>query len=112
MAKKRKKYTKKQAQFWAYIIVLVLGWFMQQNGKPVNEQAQMPTQAALQDVSVASVYDGDTFKINLNCVLTKSGRYNEKKSDDDIADSILLYASNFDKYCNKKRGNFGGKGDK
>lgn len=54
------------------------------------------------------------FDIDLNCVLTKSGRYNEKKSDDDIADSILLYASNFDKYCNKQRqkGKFGGKGDK
>lgn len=69
MAKKRRKYTKKQAKFWAYIIVAVLGWFMQQNGKPVSDQAPMPTQSSLQNVSVASVYDGDTFKINLNCSL-------------------------------------------
>lgn len=54
----------------------------------------------------------ELFGLDLKCVLTKSGKYNEKKSDDDIADSILLYASMFDKYCNRKRGKFGGKGDK
>ena len=69
MAKKRKKYTKKQAQFWVYIIVGVLGFLMQQNGKPVDKQADLPSGDTLKNVSVASVYDGDTFKINLNCSL-------------------------------------------
>ena len=54
----------------------------------------------------------EIFGINLNYVVTKSGKYNDKKSDDDIADSILLYASTIKKYCNKKRGNFGRKEDK
>ena len=66
---KRKKYTKKQAKFWAYLIVAVLAGLMQQNGKPVDKQADLPSAEVLQNVSVASVYDGDTFKINLNCSL-------------------------------------------
>jgi len=40
----------------------------------------------------------ELFGLNLNCVLTKSGNYNGNKSDDDIADSILIYASTRDKY--------------
>lgn len=65
------------------------------------------------NLKVASInLANELFNADLKCVLTKTGRYNEKKSDDDIADSILLYASNFDKYCNRKRGKFGRKGDK
>lgn len=69
MAKKRKKYTKKQAKFWASVIVAVIAALMQQNGKPVDTQADMPSAETLKNVSIASVYDGDTFKINLNCSL-------------------------------------------
>lgn len=69
MAKKRKKYTKKQAKFWASVIVAVIATLMQQNGKPVDTQADMPSAETLKNVSIASVYDGDTFKINLNCSL-------------------------------------------
>lgn len=43
----------------------------------------------------------ELFGINLNCVMTKGGNYNSDKSDDDISDSILLYASTRDKYKNK-----------
>lgn len=53
----------------------------------------------------------EIFKLDLKCVFTKSGKYNEKKSDDDISDSILLYASTRKKYCNRKRGIFGRKED-
>ncbi|MBQ7908810.1 MAG: thermonuclease family protein [Elusimicrobiaceae bacterium] len=66
---KRRKYTKKQAKFWISVIAAVIAAVMQQNGKPVDTQADLPTEATLQNVSVASVYDGDTFKINLNCSL-------------------------------------------
>ena len=69
MAKKRKKYTKKQVKFWASVIVAVIAAFMQQNGKPIDNQTEIPTAETLQNVSIASVYDGDTFKINLNCSL-------------------------------------------
>lgn len=69
MAKKRKKYTKKQAKFWVSVIVAVIAALMQQNGKPVDTQADMPSAETLKNVSIASVYDGDTFKINLNCSL-------------------------------------------
>ena len=46
---------------------MIILYFVQQQGKPVNENA--PTPATFDNVSVASVYDGDTFKINLNCSL-------------------------------------------
>lgn len=61
------KYSKRQIKFWASIIVAVILYFMQQQGKPVDENA--PTPASFENVSIASVYDGDTFKINLNCSL-------------------------------------------
>lgn len=38
------------------------------------------------------------FGLELNCVITPKGNYNAKKSDDDISDSILIYASTRDKY--------------
>jgi hypothetical protein len=45
----------------------------------------------------------ELFELNLNCIYTKSGNYNGSKSDDDISDSILIYASTRDKYkINKK----------
>lgn len=40
----------------------------------------------------------EMFGLNLACVFTKSGKYNEAKSDDDISDSVLIYASTRDKY--------------
>lgn len=57
----------KQVKFWASLIVGIIAGIMQQTGKPVSQD--MPDEAALQNVSIASVYDGDTFKINLNCSL-------------------------------------------
>lgn len=44
----------------------------------------------------------DLFNLDLKICYTKSGKYNGDKSDDDIADSILLYASNIHKYCKTK----------
>jgi len=43
------------------------------------------------------------FKLNLACVFTKSGNYNGKKSDDDISDAILVYASTRNKYKIEKK---------
>ena len=67
--KRRTSYsrTNKQIKFWVTLITAVIAAIMQQTGKPLSDQ--MPSQDALQDVSVVSVYDGDTFKINLNCSL-------------------------------------------
>ena len=69
MARRRRKYTKKQAKFWAAVLAAAALTVIQQTGKPVTDTAALPDAAALRDVSVASVYDGDTFKINLNCSL-------------------------------------------
>ena len=43
------------------------------------------------------------FNLDLKCIYTKGGNYNESKSDDDVSDSILLYASTRDKYKVKKK---------
>ena len=59
--------TKKQIKFWVTVITAILAAVMQQTGKPLSDQ--MPTEEALQNISVVSIYDGDTFKINLNCSL-------------------------------------------
>lgn len=40
----------------------------------------------------------ELFNINLKCLYTKSGKYDSKKSEDDISDSILIYCSTRDKY--------------
>ena len=40
----------------------------------------------------------EMFGLDLKCEFTKSGKYSEEKSDDDIADSILLYCSTREKY--------------
>lgn len=76
MAYRRRNYSRrfpaggsspKQAKFWASVVVMVILYFVQQQGKPIDESA--PTPATFENVSIASVYDGDTFKINLNCSL-------------------------------------------
>ncbi len=59
--------TDKQIKFWVTLITAVVAAIMQQTGKPLSDK--MPEEQALQNVSVLSVYDGDTFKINLNCSL-------------------------------------------
>jgi Holliday junction resolvasome RuvABC endonuclease subunit len=40
----------------------------------------------------------ELFGLDLKCIYTKSGNYNSDKSDDDISDSILIYASTRPKY--------------
>ncbi len=51
------------------MIITVILYFMQQQGKPLSQDENTQTPAHFEDVSIASVYDGDTFKINLNCSL-------------------------------------------
>ena len=59
----------KQIKFWASVIITVILYFMQQQGKPLTKTGSMEENQVFEDVSIASVYDGDTFKINLNCSL-------------------------------------------
>lgn len=68
-SRKRLSSTQKKAQFWASVIIAVILFFMQQQGKPLTKTGPVEGQETFEDVSVASVYDGDTFKINLNCSL-------------------------------------------
>jgi len=63
------RYSKKQTKFWISVIVAVILYFMQQQGKPLSQNENTPTPDSFDNVSIASVYDGDTFKINLNCSL-------------------------------------------
>ena len=42
---------------------------MQQQGKPLTKTGPIEDEQTFENVSIASVYDGDTFKINLNCSL-------------------------------------------
>ena len=70
MEKRKKttfKLTKKSAKWWASLIVAVIVVLLQQQGKPLSQSSDTPETQAFENVSVASVYDGDTFKINLNC---------------------------------------------
>lgn len=70
MAKRKKttfKLTKKSAKWWASLIVAVIVGLLQQQGKPLSQSSDTPETQAFENVSVDSVYDGDTFKINLNC---------------------------------------------
>lgn len=46
----------------------------------------------------------ELFGLELDCVFTKSGNYNPTKSDDDISDAILIYASTLNKYKKKTFG--------
>ncbi len=66
---RRKRYSKKQIKFWAAVVAAALLAVLQQTGKPADDAQAMPDAQALQNVDIASVYDGDTFKINLNCSL-------------------------------------------
>ena len=66
---RRKSYSKKQIKFWASVIITVILYFMQQQGKPLSKTGPVEGEQTFEDVSVASIYDGDTFKINLNCSL-------------------------------------------
>ena len=59
--------TNKQIKLWLTLITAIVAAILQQTGKPLSQE--MPDEQALRDVSVVSVYDGDTFKINLNCSL-------------------------------------------
>ncbi len=70
MARRKRKYTKKQAKFWATVLAAAALAVIQQMGKPVAQEETLPSAEALQNVSIASVYDGDTFKINLNCSMS------------------------------------------
>lgn len=69
MARRKRKYTQKQAKFWTAVLAAAALAVIQQTGKPATQTSTLPDAQALQNVSVASVYDGDTFKINLNCSL-------------------------------------------
>lgn len=68
-SRKRKASSAKQIKFWASVIIAVILYFMQQQGKPLTKTGSMEENQVFENVSVASVYDGDTFKINLNCSL-------------------------------------------
>ncbi len=65
----RRSSSQKQVKFWASVIVAVILFFMQQQGKPLSKTGEVEDGQAFNNVSVASIYDGDTFKINLNCSL-------------------------------------------
>ncbi len=62
--------TNKQVKFWASVIATAVLFIMQQQGKPLTRTGEVEDGEMFHNVSVASVYDGDTFKINLNCSLT------------------------------------------
>lgn len=66
---RRSSSTQKQVKFWASVIIAVILFFMQQQGKPLTKTGPVTNDETFEDVSVASIYDGDTFKINLNCSL-------------------------------------------
>ena len=68
-SRKKMTSTQKQVKFWASVIIAVILFFMQQQGKPLTKTGPMTEDETFEDVSIASVYDGDTFKINLNCSL-------------------------------------------
>lgn len=54
-------------RFWGSIVTACLLFLMQQQGKPLHKTGAVENGETLRNVSIASVYDGDTFKINLNC---------------------------------------------
>ena len=65
-SRKRKSSAQKKAEFVATVIIAVILFFMQQQGKPLSKTGPVEEDQVFEDVSIASVYDGDTFKINLN----------------------------------------------
>lgn len=66
---RRRTPSTKQVKFWVTVIVSVILYFMQQQGKSVTKTGPMEENKTFENVSIASIYDGDTFKINLNCSL-------------------------------------------
>ena len=66
---RRRNTSAKQIKFWASVIITVILYFMQQQGKPLSQPDNMDENQVFDNVSIASIYDGDTFKINLNCSL-------------------------------------------
>lgn len=72
MARRKKtprKNSNKQIKFWASVLATAVLIVLQQQGKPLSKTGNVEDGEMFRDVSVASVYDGDTFKINLNCSL-------------------------------------------
>ncbi len=65
----RKGFPSKQIKYWVSLLATLILYIMQQQGKPLTKTGPVAEQRFFEDVSVASVYDGDTFKINLNCSL-------------------------------------------
>ncbi|WP_428055953.1 thermonuclease family protein [Candidatus Avelusimicrobium alvi] len=66
---RRKSSSNKQIKFWASVLAAAFLAVVQQQGKPLTKTGPAEDGALFRNVSVASVYDGDTFKINLNCSL-------------------------------------------
>ncbi len=73
MARRKRKTTRKTShktvKFWASILATAVLIMLQQQGKPLSKTGEVEDGEIFKNVSVASVYDGDTFKINLNCSL-------------------------------------------
>ncbi len=57
----------KTVKFWSSFIAAVVLFVLQQQGKPLSKTGEVEDGELFKNVSIASVYDGDTFKINLNC---------------------------------------------
>lgn len=73
MARRKRKTTRKAStkavKFWISLLAAVVLGILQQQGKPLSKTGEVMDGEMFKNVSVASVYDGDTFKINLNCSL-------------------------------------------
>lgn len=66
--KRRRISSKKQIKFWAAVIITVILFFVQYFGGEAQQPRQIdPNAGEFENVEVLSIYDGDTFKINLNC---------------------------------------------
>lgn len=59
----------KKVKFWTSVLAAAVLLVLQQQGKPLSKTGEVEDGEMFRNVSVASVYDGDTFKINLNCSL-------------------------------------------
>ena len=74
MARKKRsfrfpKHTPTGIRRCALLVAALLLFIGQQRGKPLTKTGPAEEGSLFRNVSVASVYDGDTFKINLNCSL-------------------------------------------
>lgn len=67
--KRKRISSKKQIRFWAAVIITVILFFVQYFGGETAKSPRRidPEADEFDNVEVISVYDGDTFKINLNC---------------------------------------------